>query len=66
MAGTGVDIAWGVGYYSRGEVSLPKLRVYVDTSVFGGVEDEEFAVASRRFFDQVGAGGLAVLISGVR
>jgi hypothetical protein len=29
------------------------LRVYADTSVFGGVFDEQFAMPSRIFFDQV-------------
>jgi hypothetical protein len=29
--------------------------VYADTSVFGGVFDEEFTTASRVFFDQVQA-----------
>ncbi|RKY27771.1 MAG: hypothetical protein DRP83_01795 [Planctomycetota bacterium] len=29
------------------------LRVYVDTSVFGGAFDEEFKTASRSFFEQV-------------
>jgi len=40
-----------------------KIRVYVDTSVFGGVEDEEFAVPSRRFFDRVHGGEFIVLVS---
>lgn len=30
-----------------------KIRTYVDTSVFGGVFDDEFDVASQRFFNQV-------------
>ena len=30
-----------------------KIRAYVDTSVFGGVFDDEFDVASQRFFNQV-------------
>ena len=29
------------------------LRIYADTSVFGGVFDEEFASPSRKFFEQV-------------
>jgi hypothetical protein len=32
---------------------MKPLRVYADTSVFGGVFDEEFAIPSRIFFDQV-------------
>jgi len=39
------------------------LRVYVDTSVFGGVFDDEFAEPSRRFFDRVRAGEFIVLVS---
>ncbi len=38
-------------------------RVYVDTSVFGGVNDEEFAGPSRRFFEQVNNGHFILLIS---
>jgi hypothetical protein len=37
--------------------------VYLDTSVFGGVEDEEFAEASRRVFDRVRRGEFVVLLS---
>lgn len=32
---------------------MHKIRVYIDTSVFGGVHDEEFAEASKRFFARV-------------
>ena len=38
-------------------------RVYVDTSVFGGTQDEEFREPSRRFFEQVKAGGYVILTS---
>lgn len=38
------------------------IRAYLDTSVFGGVFDEEFAEASRRVFDLVRAGELVVLL----
>ncbi len=44
---------------------MRKLRVYVDTSVFGGADDEEFAVASRRFFERVHRGEFIVLVSQV-
>lgn len=40
-------------------------RVYVDTSVFGGVFDDEFAAASRSFFDQVRQGRFALVTSAV-
>ena len=33
--------------------SLHPIRVYADTSVYGGVFDEEFAKPSRAFFDLV-------------
>lgn len=42
---------------------MRKPRVYVDTSVFGGVDDEKFAAASRRFFDLVIEGAFKVLFS---
>lgn len=40
-----------------------KIRVYVDTSVFGGAQDEEFAGTTRRFFEHVCRGKFRVLIS---
>jgi len=43
--------------------TVHKIRVYVDTSVFGGVEDEEFCDASRRFFGRVHDGEFVVLLS---
>jgi len=42
-----------------------KIRVYVDTSVFGGVQDEGFCEASRRFFERVHKGEFTVLLSTV-
>ena len=42
---------------------MTKIRVYVDTSVFGGVNDEVFSEASRLFFAQVVSGKYTVLIS---
>lgn len=44
-------------------VSARKIRVYVDTSVFGGTEDDEFMDASRIFFQNVIRGEYVVLIS---
>ena len=41
------------------------MRVYADTSVFGGVFDEEFVVASRAFFDQVRASKFRLVVSPV-
>ena len=41
----------------------PVIRVYADTSVFGGIADEEFSHESRMFFDQVRAGRFALLTS---
>ncbi|MBI1321497.1 MAG: hypothetical protein GC168_21470 [Candidatus Hydrogenedens sp.] len=37
--------------------------VYVDTSVFGGVFDDEFAEASRAFFEQAVSGSLRIAVS---
>ncbi len=39
------------------------IRVYADTSVFGGVFDEEFSRPSRTFFDQVRQGRFALVVS---
>lgn len=45
-------------------MSKGPIRVYADTSVFGGVFDEEFQQASRVFFDQVRGGRFLLLTSG--
>ena len=39
---------------------MPRPRVYLDTSVFGGVHDAEFAEYTRRFFDRVKRGDLVL------
>ena len=39
------------------------LRVYADTSVFGGCFDKEFDEASRAFFDQVTSGRFLLIVS---
>lgn len=44
-------------------VRIHKIRVYVDTSVFGGIEDQEFADASKKFFKKVAQGEFTVLLS---
>ncbi len=44
---------------------MHRQRVYVDNSVFGGTEDEEFVEASRRFFERVRGGRYLVLVSRV-
>jgi len=41
------------------------IRVYADTSVFGGINDEEFQVASRRFFNLVRKGKFEIVVSTV-
>jgi predicted nucleic acid-binding protein len=41
------------------------MLVYVDTSVFGGAFDEEFAEASRAFFDEVRSGRFDALVSSI-
>jgi predicted nucleic acid-binding protein len=38
-------------------------RVYVDTSVFGGILDEEFAVATGRFFERAHRGEFSLIVS---
>jgi len=40
-----------------------KIRVYVDTSVFGGTQDEEFFAESNNFFKLVRVGKYMVLLS---
>ena len=47
----------------RVEAAGRPLRVYVDTSVFGGVHDAEFREPSERFFAAVRAGSFVVLVS---
>jgi hypothetical protein len=44
---------------------MKPLRVYADTSVFGGCFDVEFAAESKRFFDLVRAGRVKLLVSEV-
>lgn len=39
------------------------IRVYADTSVFGGVFDDEFEAPSRTFFDQVRSGRFQLVTS---
>jgi len=45
------------------ETSAKAIRVYADTSVFGGVFDEEFSPASRAFFEQVRRGRFVLVTS---
>ena len=42
-----------------------RLRVYVDTSVFGGAFDSEFRSATQTFFEQVREGQFLPVISAV-
>lgn len=44
---------------------MHKIRVYVDTSVFGGIQDEEFAEATERFFRRVASGEYRLIISSI-
>ena len=41
------------------------LRVYADTSVFGGCFDDEFKMESVRFFEEVRQGRFVVVVSNV-
>jgi len=55
-----------VGYARRIRVEksvMRALRVYADTSVFGGVFDAEFALSSRAFFEQVRQGRFQLISS---
>ena len=42
---------------------MSDIRVYADTSVFGGPFDEEFQTVSRTFFDQVRSGRFKLITS---
>ncbi len=44
---------------------MKKIRVYADTSVFGGVYDTEFDTPGRIFFDQVKSGHFSLVISAI-
>jgi predicted nucleic acid-binding protein len=44
---------------------MKKFRTYVDTSVFGGVFDDEFSKVSKKFFEQVKADLFSLVISPV-
>ena len=44
---------------------MRRIRVYADTSVFGGTQDEEFKLASEHFFEQVKRGRYLILVSSV-
>jgi len=44
-------------------MQMKKNRIYADTSVFGGVFDDEFSLPSKRFFDEVLMGKHIVLVS---
>lgn len=44
---------------------MKKIRVYADTSVFGGCYDDEFSRASRAFFDSVTRGQFRLVLSAV-
>jgi len=44
---------------------MRNVRTYVDTSVFGGVFDEEFEKPSKTFFDQIKADQFNLVVSAV-
>ncbi|MGQ9651420.1 MAG: hypothetical protein ACUVXJ_15030 [Phycisphaerae bacterium] len=44
---------------------MRRLRVYADTSVFGGAFDEDFVEMTARFFEQVRLGRINLATSGV-
>ena len=41
------------------------MKIYADTSVFGGVFDQKFCEASRQFFDEVASGNFLLVTSAV-
>jgi hypothetical protein len=48
---------------AREGIPMRPLRVFVDTSVFGGMFDAEFDVETRRFFDAVHSGRFRLAVS---
>ncbi len=52
-----------MGGMAPGPLEARTRRVYVDTSVFGGCEDEEFRVPSRRLFERFRQGELTLVFS---
>lgn len=44
---------------------MKKARIYADTSVFGGCFDEEFALPSRRLFQEIISGKYILVVSAV-
>jgi hypothetical protein len=42
---------------------MKTIKVYVDTSIIGGIFDSEFATATKIFFDQVTEGRFHLVIS---
>lgn len=46
-------------------MAVRRLRVYADTSVFGGCLDDEFAKESKAFFNEIRAGRFTLVISSV-
>lgn len=44
---------------------MHKIRVYIDTSVFGGTQDEKFIEPSQRFFKRVHKGDFVIILSNV-
>jgi predicted nucleic acid-binding protein len=44
-------------------IAVQPVRIYADTSVYGGVFDDEFAKPSRAFFDRVEEGRFQLVVS---
>jgi predicted nucleic acid-binding protein len=42
---------------------LPVIRVYLDTSIFGGIHDQEFSEATNRLFAQIASGRFLPVVS---
>ena len=56
---------FGKDYRNTKKMTQNVIRVYADTSVFGGICDEEFAFASRKFFEQVKSGQFNLVASAI-
>ena len=44
---------------------MHKLKLYLDTSVFGGLFDEQFSAASKKFFETAERGSFQIVTSAV-
>jgi hypothetical protein len=54
---------WYTKLHRKERFEMRRLRVYADTSVFGGCLDDEFAVESKKLFDEIREGKFILEVS---